>query len=103
MLSMKRDVLSRFVGHRCEIVCSRAQVVAPSGESFVALNEGVLAYADDKCVLDLLRRFQEIWLSKEDIFQDKTALITAMARSAKVPVAEIQEDLLMKPLLPNSR
>lgn len=96
-LATKRAVLSRLVGNRHELTCRCDEAQRASGESFVALNEALIAYADEKEVLNKLREFQKVWVCGGEIVSELKALIELMAQSAGAPITEIQKDLLMKP------
>ena len=98
-LAVKRDVLRRFVGHRYLLTSS---FVGREGEPFVALNEIFVVYADHPEVLTSLRNMHDQLRVFGQLPKNILTLTTAMAKAAKVPIRELDQQLINKPFAPPS-
>jgi len=92
---LKKDVLRRLVGHRYIFTDDFHSELPPSGEPFVALNEAIVVFANDKEVLDALVQVRTTGGGGEQL----TALIKRMASAAGVEF-RFDDAIFVRPLTP---
>ena len=95
---LRRDVLRKLAGHRYLIT---GDVSPTPNEFWEALNEIVIAYLDDKEVMDELRTFRKR-VNCGQTAEDFVPLMKAMARAAKLPVECLDSETLTTPFTPQA-
>ena len=98
MLSVKRDVLRRFVANR--YVLTDPQNISREGEPFVALNEIFVVYAEHPQVIAALKKMHEEIGTKDRLVDNILTLIKAMAKAVKVSVQELNDAFISRPFTP---
>ena len=98
ILSTKRDVLRRFVGNR--YILTSTQHMGRVGEPFVALNEIFVVYAKHPQVIAALKKMHEEIGAKDRLVDNILTLTKAMAKAAKVPVQELNDEFIARPFTP---
>ena len=78
-LSMKRDVLRRFVGNLYTLTSNDPVPLQPGREPFVALNEALVVYSKDTAVLDALRTMRAGLGQPGQLANNVVTLVKAMA------------------------
>ena len=78
-LSMKRDVLRRFVGNLYTLTSNDPVPLQPGSEPFVALNEALVVYSKDTAVLDALRTMRAGLGQPGQLADNVVTLVKAMA------------------------
>ena len=78
-LSMKRDVLRRFVGNLYTLTSNDPVPLQPGREPFVALNEALVVYSKDTAVLDALRTMRAGLGQPGQLADNVVTLVKAMA------------------------
>ena len=98
ILSTKRDVLRRFVGNR--YVLTSLLHEGRVGEPFVALNEIFVVYAEHPQVIAALKKMHEELGTEDRLVDNIVTLTKAMAKAAKVPVQELNDEFIARPFTP---
>lgn len=96
---LKRDVLRRLVGNR--FLLTRPNV-GSKGEPFIALNETFVVYAEHPEVISALRKMHEELALPDRMSDNLVSLVKAMAKAAKVPVHQLNDDFFLRPFTPPS-
>jgi hypothetical protein len=96
---LKRDVLRRLVGNRFVLTNPG---VGSKGEPFIALNETFVIYADHPEVIYALRKMHENLALPDRLPVNLLNLVKAMAKAAKVPVHQLNDDFFLRPFTPPS-
>ena len=92
---MRRDVLRRLAAHRYVLTKRGA---CPASEFWAVLNE-VVAFIDDRDVMEALRTFSRK-LSKDEFRAEHIApLMQAMALAAKLPAENLDSVLVQRPFV----
>ena len=98
ILSAKRDVLRRFVGNR--YVLTSVPPMGKVGEPYVALNEVFVVYAEHPQVITTLKKMHEELGVKDRLVDNIVTLTKAMAKAAKVPIQELNDEFISRPFTP---
>ena len=93
---MRRDVLRKLAGHRYLLT---PRFKGSDGEFWVALNETVVAFADDKQVMEQIREFHGR-IAQGFKSHHLVPLMKAMAEAAKLPAVELDSWLVEHPFTP---
>ena len=96
---LKRDVLRRLVGNR--FVLTKLGE-GGKGEPFIALNEIFIVYADHATVISALKKMHENLAVPNRMSDDLISLVKAMAKAAKVPINQLNDDFFLRPFTPSS-
>ena len=96
---LKRDVLRRLVGNRFVLT---KPGVGGKGEPFIALNETFVVYAEHPVVISALRKMHEELASPDRMPDNLVSLVKAMAKAAKVPIHQLNDDFFLRPFVPPS-
>ena len=100
VLIIKRDVLRRFVGNRYALTES---LMGQSGEPFIALNEIFVVYAKDQQVIAALKKMHEELRLSDRLSDNIVTLTKAMAKVAKVPINDLNDEFITRPFTPPSK
>lgn len=98
---LKRDVLRRLAGNRFALTKPGAGG-GSKGEPFIALNEIFVVYADHPKVISALRKMHEDLALPDRLLGNLVSLIKAMAKAAKVPIHQLNDDFFLRPFTPPS-
>ena len=93
-LSLKRDVLFRFLGSR-HFLTPDWLYRSSGDEPYIALNQAFVAFDDSRPVLDALEKFR-----KDRNNNNIVTLTKAMADSAKVRFDRLNDDFITHPFTP---
>ena len=96
---LKRDVLRRFVGNRYFLTAGQQ---SESGEPFIALNEIFVVYAQDREVIDAIKKMKEELDKQNRLIDNILTLTKAMAKAAKVPINGLNDNFIVEPFTPPS-
>lgn len=99
VIANKRDVLRRLVGYRFSLTTA-AFGNSDNGEPFVALNEILVVYADHEDVVCALKAMLRDSGDDSKLHGNLTNLIRRMADAARVPFAQLDNELLLQPFTP---
>ena len=91
---MRRDVLRRFAAHRY-VLTERGW--CPESEFWAVLNEVIVAYIDDRDVLDELHTFRGHVGGDGFRSEHIVPLMQAMARAAKLDAEQLDSELIQYP------
>ena len=97
VISVKRDVLRRFVGNRYVLTQQR---LGFTGEPFVALNEIFVVYANDAKVIAALTKLHAERQQHNRLEDNLVTLIKSMAKAAKIQIRELDDYFIMNPFTP---
>ncbi|MCY3824885.1 MAG: hypothetical protein OXG62_13580 [Nitrospinae bacterium] len=100
ILMVKRDVLRRFVGNRYALTES---LKGQTGEPFIALNEIFVVYAKDQQVIAALKKMHEELRVSDRLSDNIVTLTKAMAKAAKVPINDLNDEFITRPFTPPSK
>ena len=101
VISVKRDVLRRFVAYRYVLTNPMRQ----SGhfeEFFVALNEICVVFAGEQEVISALKKMRNEIDKNDQLYGNLINLLKAMAKAAKIPLKDLDSDFLLTPFTPRS-
>ena len=76
--------------------------VGSKGEPFIALNETFVVYADHPEVISALRKMHENLALPDRLPDNLLSLVKAMAKAAKVPIHQLNDDFFLRPFTPPS-
>ena len=96
---IKRDVLRRFVANRYRLTGAYIS----DGEPFIALNEVFLVFSEHPQVISDLRIMHQELGIEERLIDNIVTLTKAMAKAAKVPIRDLNDEFIMKPFTPNHK
>ena len=96
---LKRDVLRRLVGNRFVLI---KPGVDNKGEPFIALNETFVVYADHPEVISALHKMHENLALPDRLHDNLLSLVKAMAKAAKIPIHQLNDDFFLRPFTPPS-
>ena len=96
---LKRDVLRRLVGNHFVLT---AQGEGSKGETFIALNETFVVYADHPEVIRAFRKMHEDLALPDRMPNNLLSLVKAMAKVTKVPIHQLNDDFFLRPFIPPS-
>lgn len=100
VLTIKRDVFRRFVGNRYFLTVS---LKGQTGEPFIALNEIFVVFSENQQVIAALKMMHEE-LSVPNRLNDNIVTLTkAMAKAAKVPTNDLNDEFISRPFTPLSK
>ena len=104
VISIKRDVLRRFVGNRFRLTNTAVRSSRDhDGEPFVALNEVFVVYASDREVILAVSRMHEELAVEGRLLDNIMTLTKAMAKAARVPLKRLNDDFMLRPFTPPSK
>ena len=98
-LSMKRDVLRRFVGNLYTLTSNDPVPLQPNREPFVALNEALVVYSKDTAVLDALRTMRAGLGQPGQLADNVVTLVKAMADVCGLAV-NLNDSFINSPFTP---
>ena len=96
-LELKRDVLRRVMGYRWTLTMGRQD---SEGHFFTALNEALVVFAGDKEVMSEIQTFHTIVVRDGFRAEALQPLAKTMARSARVPHEQWNQDMFERPFTP---
>ena len=96
-LAVRRDVLRRLVGNAYRLT---QKWQGQEGESFVALNEAFIVYADFPRVTSALESMRNELGRDGRLSLNLVTVVMAMADAAKVPVKSLDEEVHQQPVCP---
>ena len=74
--------------------------VGRDGEPFVALNEVFVVYADHPPVISALKKMHEELGIQNRLSDNILTLTKAMAKAAKVPIRDLNDEFITRPFTP---
>ena len=102
VLAVKRDVLRRFMGYRY-VLTESGQDHGQGGEPFIALNEIFVVYAKDPLVITALKKMHEEINVQGRLSDNIVTLTKAMAKAAKLPALEVNDQFITIPFTPPAK
>lgn len=95
-LSMKRDVLVRFVGNRHLFI---SDYRTNNNEPFISLNQAFVVFEDSPAVMSALKDLHES-VRTEFVNDKMVSLIKEMSKASRIDINNLNDSFLLNPFTP---